>query len=775
MSATRLVTRPASRVVRYTWRTALKMAAATVFGCLFGWWWDRPGLVRDRAMESPFERRAQYCAVLFWPPFALWLTASAPGAPRWLSAVAEWTLLGTLPAWVWGVLLTPFACVVIARRVMAAHGRPWRLHRLVRDLRTWAALHRVVVGVSAGFCLLLLARWATGHSPALAAVYGFPGGLAMMLTLAAAERQAAFLRKTDRLNGRLSRVLGVTESAMKEQAVYVPGRNGDIVLAHFPAAAIDHIDADFDTRVVEHFGSGSSIKEDPDPATGLVRRFVIRSTVDLETATDRMTLANTRGLVTHLEPGADLPHRPGHQIAHLHPSVSATRGADVDAVLAEAYGLRVVEWRPEERAAYCATLRPRTDELRDSLCRELGVKEPWSIEIGVTADQTGPQRVTVFRSPRFGDATKRTEAWTDVAALLLPASAGERWRVDDDPAARVVTLIREHDPLLLPLTYDEDPSQRIPVTTPWRLGRDEAGQDIRLDLASSAHGLIAGATRSGKSVATYSLITHVLRMGGAARLLVADPNDTTIAPFEDKVSWSTTSTHPDEVTAMLEWARAEMDERKPILRAMEQDKIEPHQFDDDLPLIVIVIDEAANYLRHSDKNAAAALTSELLAVVSQGAKYGIRVILITQRPDSTILSTAIRAQLSWRISFRIEDLETAKMVFPDLDDPAGLLSCQPGVGYMRLVGEPARRFRAFYLADHWGASKAIREPLPRVNVAGTNPEGAVRQSAQAHPSVEVATETVDVSLEDLDAYGDDFDTEDEVRVPVPPVPANLWD
>lgn len=775
MKPHRLVTKPAGMAVRYTWRTALRMAVATVLGCLAGWWWDRPGLVRDKAVESLFERRAQYCSVLFWPPFALWLTASAPGAPRWLSGLAEWTPLGTLPAWVWGVLLTPFACVVIARRVMASHGRAWRLRRLVRDLRTRAALHRVVAGVSAGFCLLLLVRWATGHPPGHAAAYGIPGGLAMVLTLVAAERHAAFLRKTDRLNGRLSRVLGVTESAMTEQAVYIPGRNGDVILAHFPAAAIDHIDADFDTRVVEHFGSGSSIGRDPDPATGLVRRFVIRSNVDLETAHDRQVRANTRDLVVRLEPGADLSHRPGHQIAHLHPSVSATRGAEVDAVLAEAYGLRVVEWRPEERVACCAALRPRTAELRDSLCRELGIKDPWGIEIGVVANEDGPQRVVVFRSPGFGDATKRTEAWTDVSALLLPASAGERWRVDDDPEARVVTLIREQDPLLLPLTYDEDPSLRIPATTPWRLGRDEAGQDIRLDLASSAHGLIAGATRSGKSVATYSLITHVLRMGGAARLLVADPNDTTIAPYEDKVSWSTTSTHPDEVTAMLEWARAEMDRRKPILRTMEQDKIEPHHFDDDLPLIVIVIDEAANYLRHSDKNAAAALSGELLAVVSQGAKYGIRVILITQRPDATILSTAIRAQLSWRISFRVEDLETAKMVFPDLEDPGGLLSCHPGVGYMRLVGEPARRFRAFYLADHWGASKAIREPLRRVNVSGTNQESTVRESVQAHPSVAATTETVDFSLEDLAAYSDDFDTEEAPRVPVPPVPANLWD
>jgi hypothetical protein len=287
----------------------------------------------------------------------------------------------------------------------------------------------------------------------------------------------------------------------------------------------------------------------------------------------------------------------------------------------------------------------------------------------------------------------------------------------------------------------------VAVTDPWHVGEDEAGEPVLIDLAASSHALVAGATRSGKSLCTYGLITHVLRMGPAARLLVADPNDTTLAPFEDKLAWSTSSVDPEPVTEMLQWVRREMDRRKPILRRMRQDKVDPWQFNADLPLIVVVIDEAANYLRHS---AGKPMKEELLAVVSQGAKYGIRLVLITQRPDSTILDTSTRAQLSARICFRVEDRQTAAMVFPDLDDPDALLAMPPGVGYVREVGGQARRFRGLYLADHWGAADMISAPQPRIDVTAdglTSPRQSCEKTEQVPESPTPTTESQEAAPE----------------------------
>lgn len=306
-------------------------------------------------------------------------------------------------------------------------------------------------------------------------------------------------------------------------------------------------------------------------------------------------------------------------------------------------------------------------------------------------------------------------------AEILANSLGVRGGIavsqsNQDRAEGLVQLaFNLHNALKDIVPFTVDPGTPIPSSTPWHIGRDATGKDLVYDIAKNAHLLIAGATRSGKSVSTYSLITHLLRMGDSVRLLVCDPNDTTIAPFEEKVSWSTNESHPGKPTEMLKWVRSDvMEARRPTLRSMRRDKFD--DFTRENPMYVVIIDEAANYMRHSDGKAAAEFNNELMAVVAQGAKFGVRIVLITQRPDSTILPTSVRAQLSARISFRLEDLQTANMVFPDLDNPSELLDFEAGVGMFRETGGRPRKFRSVFLEDHWGAADQIKHPLPKIEI-----------------------------------------------------------
>ncbi|AQX81542.1 hypothetical protein BWO91_17635 [Plantibacter flavus] len=325
---------------------------------------------------------------------------------------------------------------------------------------------------------------------------------------------------------------------------------------------------------------------------------------------------------------------------------------------------------------------------------------------------TGPRAiVTIYRGSTVDDYRKAAE--TLATELRVPGIS-----ITQRPQDRARGQLRMDfllvDPLEAIVPYNDDPSEPVAPDTPWSIGIDESGGDVQMNLAESAHIMIAGATRSGKSVLTYSLLAHVIRMGTSARLLVADPNDTTIAPFEHLVSWSTNSQHPAEPIAMLRWVREEMVRRQSILRSMERDKFS--SFSPELPLLVVVIDEAANYMRSSDGKAAAEFNAELMQVVAQGAKSGVRLVLITQRPDSTILPTSVRAQLSARFSFRLEDRETAKMIFPDLEDQDQLLRFDVGVGIMREVASEPRRFRGVYIPDHWAIAKQIPQGMPLIDV-----------------------------------------------------------
>jgi hypothetical protein len=424
-------------------------------------------------------------------------------------------------------------------------------------------------------------------------------------------------------------------------------------------------------------------------------------------------------------------------------------------VFAKAQGARVVDFDDNTRRAVVAKLSQDVQDLRGRLAALMGA-QPWDVELTLE-HASGPgvrpfvSTVSVGRSPIASrDPEKRRAFWLDQATSILQTPAGYMWRHAENALTGMTTLSCIHDPLEAVIPYSADPTTQIEPHTPWRIGADEDGEPVEIDLAASAHMLVAGATRSGKSVTTYSLLTHILRMGDSVRLLVADPNDTTVAPFEPLVSWSTSSTHPGPVTEMLEWVRLEMDRRKPIMREMRLDKIS--DFSPEMPLIVIVLDEAANYLKHSDKPAALELAGEMQAVAAQGAKYGVRLVIITQRPSADILPPAVRSQLSARISFRMEDKEGAVMAFPDIDDPSELLSYKTGVGIFREVGGKLRRFRAEYLADHWAAADQIPAALPRITIGrAAGPERVTKPARPSSPPPEIVDAgAITFTLEDLE-------------------------
>lgn len=477
----------------------------------------------------------------------------------------------------------------------------------------------------------------------------------------------------------------------------------------------------------------------------------------------REAKAGSNGLITAIRNMPDTKHRPGA----MRWSITTDRrvsAAEIDAHAAQ-HKSRLVEYDEHAHTAVVAQLSRQTAQTRDRIAELLSAR-PWDVEFVAVRKADGAiESVTITRAPlASSDGQKRKDFWLDQIPRLFAAPPGHIWRYAEDAHRGSTTMTCALDPLRAMVPYTTDPTTSALPTEPWFIGVDEEGNGVSIDLANSAHLLIAGATRSGKSVCTYGLLTHVLRMGDSVRLLVADPNDTTIAPFEPLVSWSTSDTHPKEVTEMLLWVRREMDRRKPILRDMRLDKVS--EFKPELPMIVIVIDEAANYLRHADAAAAKELNNELLAVVSQGAKYGVRLVLITQRPDSTILSTSTRSQLSARISFRVEDTATAQMVFPDIEDPGALLTFGPGVGMIKEVAGRPLRFRAAFLADHWAVASAIPEPLIKIDV-----NEPLRQRITGTPD---SDEPVVVDMGDFAFSLDDLDTEapagDVVAASLKPAP-----
>ncbi|KOV57492.1 hypothetical protein [Streptomyces sp. MMG1121] len=115
----------------------------------------------------------------------------------------------------------------------------------------------------------------------------------------------------------------------------------------------------------------------------------------------------------------------------------------------------------------------------------------------------------------------------------------------------------------------------------------------------------------------------------------------------------------------------------------------------------MVIDEVANYTRHPDRKARERFEAELLAIASQGAKFGIRLWLLTQKPSADVLTTAIRTNLSARICHRVDTVEDFLHLFPDgreLDITAADRTMPQGVS-IASVGDMRSpvRLRSVYL------------------------------------------------------------------------------
>lgn len=124
-------------------------------------------------------------------------------------------------------------------------------------------------------------------------------------------------------------------------------------------------------------------------------------------------------------------------------------------------------------------------------------------------------------------------------------------------------------------------------------------------------------------------------------------------------------------------------------------------FSPELPLLLVVIDEVANYTRHPDRKARERFEAELLAIASQGAKFGIRLWLLTQKPSADVLTTAVRTNLSAPICHRIDTVEDFLHLFPDgreLDITAADRTMPQGVS-IASVGDMRTpvRLRSVYL------------------------------------------------------------------------------
>ncbi|GAX05776.1 cell division protein FtsK [Secundilactobacillus pentosiphilus] len=223
------------------------------------------------------------------------------------------------------------------------------------------------------------------------------------------------------------------------------------------------------------------------------------------------------------------------------------------------------------------------------------------------------------------------------------------------------------------------------------LGVDLFGQPRVTDLRKMPHGLIAGATGSGKSVFINSLLISLLYKATPAqlRLLLIDPKAVELAPYDGLPHLlSPVISDPQAAAAALKWAVKEMDDRYDRLAAAGVRNVEQYNdraeltgdYAQKLPYIVIVIDELADLMMMASSE----VQDYIVRITQKARAAGIHLLIATQRPSVDIVTGTIKNNIPTRVAFMVSSQVDSRTII-DTSGAERLL----GKGDMLFLGNGA--------------------------------------------------------------------------------------
>ncbi len=220
------------------------------------------------------------------------------------------------------------------------------------------------------------------------------------------------------------------------------------------------------------------------------------------------------------------------------------------------------------------------------------------------------------------------------------------------------------------------------------LGLGLTGEPVTLDLRKMPHGMIAGATGSGKSVCINSILVSLLYKASPSdlQMMLIDPKMVELAPFNGIPHLiSPVITDVKAATTALKWAVAEMERRYELLAHAGVRDIERYnkqvtdhrQFSLKMPYLLIVIDELADLMMMAPADVEVSISR----ITQKARACGIHLIIATQRPSVDVITGIIKANIPTRIAFSVSSQVDSRTMI-DMNGAERLL----GKGDMLYVG-----------------------------------------------------------------------------------------
>ena len=287
-----------------------------------------------------------------------------------------------------------------------------------------------------------------------------------------------------------------------------------------------------------------------------------------------------------------------------------------------------------------------------------------------------------------------------------------------------------------------DSPEAIAATHPLEVavGKDIAGRAVFLDLSTTPHLLIAGATGAGKSSGINCIITSLLMRTtpDQVRLILIDPKQVEMGQYQRLPHLLTEPvTNPKKAANALGWAVKEMERRYDILSAVGYRDITgynaavaageidpPAGVDPDdspydhMPYIVVVVDELNDLMMVAARDVEESITR----IAQKARAVGIHLIVATQRPSVNVITGVIKANVPARMAFAVSSLTDSRVI---LDQPGaeklvgkGDMLLLPGNTSIpnRIQGSFVSEDEVRKIVKHWRSQAP--EPVYTTNVEG---------------------------------------------------------
>ncbi|MDE6435573.1 MAG: DNA translocase FtsK [Lachnospiraceae bacterium] len=312
----------------------------------------------------------------------------------------------------------------------------------------------------------------------------------------------------------------------------------------------------------------------------------------------------------------------------------------------------------------------KEDTIRQNAIKLQEVLKSFGVNVTMTNYSCGPSVTRYEMVPEQGvKVSKITGLADDIMMNLAAQSIRIEAPIPGKSAVGIEIPNEKRSGVGFRELIDTEKFIKHPSKIAFACGKDIEGNVVVEDIAKMPHLLIAGATGSGKSVCTNTLIMSILYKAhpDEVKLILVDPKQVELKVYNGIPHLLTpVVTDPKKAAGALNWAVAEMTKRYQMFAECNVRNIQGYnakldeiresgqvpeegQSLEKMPQIVIIVDELADLMM-----VAKAEVEEAIVRLAQLARAaGIHLVIATQRPSVDVVTGLIKANVPSRIALSV--------------------------------------------------------------------------------------------------------------------------